>query len=63
MSGQAAAGLGYDWHNVMHLIMGPVSAAVYQTLAERQPFDRDDYLRRLAELPGDWPPPEQLGLR
>ena len=55
-------GLGYDWHNVMHMIMGPVSEAVYQTLAEKQPFDRADYVRRLAELPGDWPPPEKLGL-
>jgi hypothetical protein len=58
---QRLAGLGYDWHNVMHLIMGPVTEAVYHTLAEKQPFDRADYLRRLAELPGDWPPPEQLG--
>jgi hypothetical protein len=60
---QRLAGLGYDWHNVMHLIMGPVTEAVYRTLAERQPFDPEDYVRRLAELPGDWPPPEELGLR
>ena len=60
---QRLAGLGYDWHNVMHLIMGPVTEAVYRGLAEREPFDRDDYVRRLAELPGDWPPPEHLGLR
>jgi len=58
---QRLAGLGYDWHNVMHLIMGPVTAAVWSALAEKQPFDRADYLRRLAELPGDWPPPEELG--
>jgi hypothetical protein len=24
---QRLAGLGYDWHNVMHLIMGPVTEA------------------------------------
>ena len=60
---QRLAGLGYDWHNVMHLIMGPVTDAVYGALSERQPFDRADYVRRLAELPGDWPPPEELGLR
>lgn len=60
---QRLAGLGYDWHNVMHLIMGPVTEAVYGALSERQPFDRADYVRRLAELPGDWPSPEQLGLR
>ena len=47
----------------MHLIMGPVGEAVFQTLAEHQPFDRTDYVRRLAELPGDWPPPEELGPR
>jgi hypothetical protein len=59
---QRLAGLGYDWHNVMHLIMGPVTEAVYETLAEKRPFDRADYVRRLAELPGDWPPPGELGL-
>jgi hypothetical protein len=59
---QRLAGLGYDWHNVMHMIMGPVSEAVYQTLAKKQPFDRADYVRRLAEPPSDWPPPEKLGL-
>ncbi len=59
---QRVAGLGYDWHNVMHLVMGPVTEAVYETLAQKRPFDRADYVRRLAELPGDWPPPEELGL-
>ena len=58
---QRLAGLGYDWHNVMHLIMGPVTEAVWSALAEKRPFDRADYLRRLAELPGDWPSPEELG--
>ena len=60
---QQLAGLGDDSHNVMHLIMGPVTEAVYGALSENQPFDRADYLRKLAELPGDWPSPEQLGLR
>jgi len=60
---QRLAGLGYDWHNVMHLISGPVGEAVYRTMAEKLPFDREDYVRQLAELPGDWPPPEELGLR
>ena len=27
------------------------------------PRYRSGYVRRLAELPGDWPPPEELGLR
>ena len=59
---QRLAGLGYDWHNVMHLVMGPATGAVYHSLAEKRPFDRADYVRQLAELPGDWPPPEELGL-
>ena len=48
---QRLAGLGYDWHNVMHLIMGPVTEAVYGALSERQPFDRADYVRQLADCP------------
>jgi hypothetical protein len=43
----------------MYLVMGPVTGAVY----EKRSFDRADYVRRLAELPGDWPPPGELGLR
>jgi hypothetical protein len=60
---QRLAALGYDWHNVMHLVMGPATEAVYETLAKKRPFDRSDYVRRLAELPGDWPPPEELDPR
>ena len=59
---QRLAGLGYDWHNVMHLIMGPVTDAVYGALSERQPFDRADYVpaagrttRRLAVARGTRP--------
>ena len=58
---QRLAGLGYDWHNVMHMIMGPVGHSVYQTLAGNRSFDRAEYVRMLSELPGDWPPPEELG--
>jgi Domain of unknown function (DUF1841) len=58
---QRLAGLGYDWHNVMHLVMGPVSGAVFEAIVEKRPFDLADYVRRLAELPGGWPSPEELG--
>ena len=57
---QRLAGLGYDWHNVMHMVMGPVSLFLQQAMTGR-PFDRDVYRRQLNELPGDWPPPEELG--
>jgi hypothetical protein len=60
---QRLAGLGYDWHNVMHMIMELVSEDFYRVMAEKQRFDRADYIRRLNALPGDWPPPEELGPR
>jgi len=60
---QRLAGLGYDWHNVMHMISRLVSDDLYQAMTDKRPFDREDYVRRLAELPGDWPPPSELGLR
>ena len=60
---QRLAGLGYDWHNVMHMIMELVNEDIYRAMAEKRPFDRADYIRRLNALPGDWPPPEELGPR
>jgi hypothetical protein len=60
---QRLAGLGYDWHNVMHMVMGPVTGAVWEATAEKRPFNRADFVRRLRELPGDWPSPEELGPR
>jgi hypothetical protein len=57
---QRLAGLGYDWHNIMHMIAAVVSDDVHRTLTEQRHFDPDDYARRLRELPGDWPPPEAL---
>ena len=59
---QRLAGLGYDWHNVMHMIMGPVSSFLHQAMTEKRPFDREVYLQQLNELPGGWPPPEENGL-
>jgi hypothetical protein len=54
------AGLGYDWHNIMHMIAAVVSDDLYQAMSEHRPFDPGDYARRLNELPGDWPPPQAL---
>jgi hypothetical protein len=59
---QRLAGLGYDWHNVMHMIAAPVSDYIYQGTTQQRPFDPGDYARRLAGLPGDWPSPQALGL-
>jgi hypothetical protein len=57
---QRLAGLGYDWHNIMHMIAAVVTDDLYEILGERRRFDVADYARRLSKLPGDWPPPEAL---
>jgi hypothetical protein len=54
---QRLAALGYDWHNIMHMIATVVSDDIYHALNEGRPSDPADYIRRLHELPGDWPPP------
>jgi hypothetical protein len=55
---QRLAGLGYDWHNIMHMIATLVTEDVYGALKEHRQPDPVAYARRLEELPGDWPPPE-----
>jgi hypothetical protein len=55
---QRLAGLGYDWHNIMHMIARLLSDDLYSALSEHREIDPADYARRLAELPGDWPPPQ-----
>jgi hypothetical protein len=57
---QRLAGLGYDWHNVMHMIAELVAHDVHAALTEQRHFDRADYARRLGQLPGRWPPPGKL---
>jgi hypothetical protein len=59
---QRLAGLGYDWHNVMHMISAVVAEDLHRAAAEQRQFDPDDYARRLNALPGDWPSPQALGL-
>jgi hypothetical protein len=27
-------------------------------MARKRPFDREEFVRQLNELPGEWPPPE-----
>ena len=55
---QRLAGLGYDWHNVMHMIASVITEELHGGLAEHRRHDPAAYARRLSELPGDWPPPE-----
>ncbi len=55
---QRLAGLGYGWHDIMHMIVSLVTEDVYGALREHRRYDPAAYARRLSELPGDWPPPE-----
>jgi len=57
---QRLAALGYDWHNIMHMIARVVSDDIYAAMNEHKPFDPGGYARRLNDLPGDWPPPHAL---
>jgi hypothetical protein len=50
---QRLAGLGYDWHNVMHMIAAVVGEDLHRAMTEARRFDPDDYARRLHRLPGD----------
>jgi hypothetical protein len=40
------------------MIAAVMTEDVHRALTGNQPFDRADYVMRLSELPGDWPPPE-----
>jgi hypothetical protein len=57
---QRLAGLGYTWHDIMHLIAALVTEDVHAALAGER-FDQASYLRRLANLPasGSAPPPDR----
>jgi hypothetical protein len=57
---QRLAGLGYDWHNIMHMIASLVTEDVYLALREHRQPDPGAYAWRLRKLPGDWPPPEAV---
>jgi Domain of unknown function (DUF1841) len=57
---QRLAALGYDWHNIMHMIARVVSDDIYHAMHEHRAFDPGGYDGRLSELPGDWPAPQGL---
>jgi hypothetical protein len=45
---QRLADLGYDWHNVMHMIAAAASDDLRCMMSERQPFDPGGYASRLS---------------
>ena len=40
------------------MIAAAMTEGVRRPLTGNRPFDSADYVMRLSELPGDWPPPE-----
>lgn len=60
---QRLVGLGYDWHNIMHMISALVTEDVYWAMKEHRRPDPADYARRLNELPGEWPSAQALRRR
>lgn len=48
---QRLAGLGYGWHDIMHMIARLVAEDVHSALAGQRQPDPADYARRLDELP------------
>ena len=57
---QRLGALGYDWHNIMHMIAGPISNDIYRVMHDHRAPDPGEYIRGLAKLPGDWPPASVL---
>ncbi|MEO6858805.1 MAG: DUF1841 family protein [Solirubrobacteraceae bacterium] len=46
--------LGYDRHEILHMLAAPVAQQVWGTLHEERPYDRDLHVAALQELPGSW---------
>lgn len=47
-------GLGYERHEVLHMLARPVTKQVWQMMQDRRHFDRDAFVAELAELPESW---------
>lgn len=46
--------LGYDRHEVLHMLGGAVTTQLWQALHEQQPFDLERFLADLEALPESW---------
>jgi hypothetical protein len=47
-------GLGYERHEILHMLAGVAGENVWQMLAEKRKFDADSYRAALAALPESW---------
>jgi hypothetical protein len=47
-------GLGYERHEILHMLAGVAGESVWEMLAEKRKYDADSYLAALAALPESW---------
>ena len=47
-------GLGYNRHDILHMIASAVSNEVWYSLKENTPADPSDYIKKLDALPESW---------
>lgn len=46
--------LGYERHEILHMLGSALVPQLWRVLADRKPADHEAYLRDLAALPGSW---------
>ena len=47
-------GIGYERHEVLHMLASTMTEELWQALQDRRPYDRARHVRSLQALPGDW---------
>jgi hypothetical protein len=45
---------GYERHEILHMLAGPVVGQVWEAWHEKQPYDRAEHIAALNALPGSW---------
>lgn len=45
---------GYERHEILHMLAGPVVEQVWGAVHDERPYDRDGHLGALHALPGSW---------
>jgi hypothetical protein len=51
---QRLRGLGYDRHEILHMLAAAMSEEMWQALRDRKPYDKRRHLAGLRALPESW---------
>lgn len=54
LAAQRLEGLGYDRHEILHMLAGAAAQQTWSAMAERRPYDRTQHLADLDALPASW---------